>query len=234
MDRRDRDRYDRNDYGHDYSGYRDYDRNDEHYHSARNLTDQFEQEYQQHRGGRRDNDLNRVDHTYHEGNMGDFYERRRREVSGYRDNADYDRDRNRNDFGSFNNDRDRYRNNRNDFRRDQDRYRGDQDRYRGDQDNYRGEQTSYRGDWARSREQQGSRRDGYMMSNSNVPYRRHETSGNERNRGGGYDQDYNTGLAERYRGSRYSGRGYIGGPGIRNEDDRYNSDRRSYSQDTYY
>lgn len=229
MDRRGRDRdYGRNNYATDYSGYKDYDRNDEHYHTASNLTNQFEREYKRHRGFQGDDrDVYRYDHTYHEGNMGDLYERRRREVSGYGDYADdrNDRDRNRNDFSHFNRDRDSFSQYSADYRRDDDR-RGD----------VRGDQDQYWRDRDRSQEQRGNRREGYLRSYDDDTFERHNTSRRESGRGAGYGQKYNTGFADSYRGSRYSDRdrNYIGGPGIRSEDDRNIPGRRSYLQNRYY
>ncbi|WP_147294255.1 hypothetical protein [Pontibacter diazotrophicus] len=221
MDRRDRNRYDRDDYGYDYSGYKDYDRNDEHYHSARNLTDTFEQDYQRHRG-RRDDNGNRMDHTYHEGNMGDFYERRRGEGRGYGDYPGIqwsDQGRSRNDVDNFNRDRDRdrYSNNLDDFRGDQDRYRGDRDRSRdyGNRRSYDRYGTYDTSDYGRS----GNDRDDYFGAGDYDRSSRYEG----RNYGG--DSNY-TDDAERR--SRY-------GSDRRNSGDSWlNSNRRSYLQDRYY
>jgi hypothetical protein len=72
MNRQDDRRYPHSD---DYGRYEGYDRNDDHYHSKRNLTNEFEQHFQQDRG---DHNYFPREHTYHEGNMGDIYERRQR------------------------------------------------------------------------------------------------------------------------------------------------------------
>ncbi|MCX2740910.1 hypothetical protein [Pontibacter anaerobius] len=113
MDRRDRDR----DY---YGPYEGYNRSDEHYHAARNLTNEFERDYQRHRGHWEDDrGRYRAEHTYHEGDMGDAYERLRREdrdYSGYAGSQQNDWDRNRGYGGSFSRDRDYQE----DFGRDRD------------------------------------------------------------------------------------------------------------------
>jgi hypothetical protein len=70
MNRQDDRQYPHND---DYGRYEGYDRNDDHYHSKRNLTNEFEQHFQQDRG---DHNYFPREHTYHEGNMGNIYERR--------------------------------------------------------------------------------------------------------------------------------------------------------------
>ena len=88
MNRRDRDRYDRDNYDRDYSGGAGYDRTDEHYHSARNLTNEFEQEYRSHHPEMRDDRYNRSNmrRSHHEGDMGNNYERMR-EGSRHRDSG---------------------------------------------------------------------------------------------------------------------------------------------------
>lgn len=218
MNRRDRNR---NEYEHDYGRYEGYNRNDTHYHSARNLTDTFEQEYQSHRGHRGDN-LHRMDHTYHEGDMGDAYERYRREDRGYGNdsgNQRYNWDRDRNDTGSFGRDRDRYSNNWSDFQRDEDRYKRDQD--------------------------YGNKRQGYGTSDRYRAYDRGDYRRAEENQEdyfGAGDYDRNT----RYGSSNYSDdRNYSGGSGTRggrrygidrdsSGDSWLDSNRNSYLQDRYY
>ena len=126
MDRRERD-WDNRDF---YGPYEGYGRNDEHYHAARNLTDQFEQEYRRERGNRGGD---RMPHTFHEGSMGDTYEQRRREGRGYGNYAgsqwnDRDRDRNYSDY--FSRDRDRFSNSRHVYGEDRDRHSNDWDKGR--------------------------------------------------------------------------------------------------------
>ncbi len=82
MNRQDRDRHD---YGR-YDGYN----NDEHYHSARNLTDEFEREYEQRHGGQSNNDRNRMPQSYHEGSeVDDRYQRRNTHEDNFKDRSDY-------------------------------------------------------------------------------------------------------------------------------------------------
>ncbi|MFD3002409.1 hypothetical protein ACFS7Z_18705 [Pontibacter toksunensis] len=208
MNRRDRDR---NDYEHDYGRYEGYNRNDEHYHSARNLTDTFEQEYQSHRGGNR----HHMDHTYHEGDMGDAYERFRREGRGY---GDYS--------GNQRNDRDRDRYNGGSFSRDS--YSSNPDYDRGDRDSSR--------DYGNMRQRYGTS-DRYSSSGRD-DYRRGRNDRENYFGEGDYDR------SSRYSGRDYnSGTGYSGSSGTRGryESDRdssgdswLDSNRRSYLQDRYY
>ncbi|GHA80907.1 splicing factor U2AF large subunit [Pontibacter akesuensis] len=74
MNRQDRGYY-------EYGPYEGYSRNDEHYHSARNLTNEFERDFQRDRG-HWDENRDRARHSYHEGDMGDAYERYRRQGHG--------------------------------------------------------------------------------------------------------------------------------------------------------
>lgn len=66
MDRYNNDRYEQDNNQHDYEGNAGYNQNDEHYHSARNLTDEFEQHYQRQTGNQQDN---RNDHTPNQHNQ---------------------------------------------------------------------------------------------------------------------------------------------------------------------
>lgn len=139
MNRRERDRYDRGDYG--SSGYsRDagYSRDDEHYHSAQNLTNDFEQRYREHRGGWTDEngrDQYRPNPSFYESNRGDAQERHNRGERDYSGDSDYqqrdwDGNRNRNqDYSShYGSSSDRYNRYQDDFRREQDRYGSDRNR----------------------------------------------------------------------------------------------------------
>lgn len=124
MDRRERN-WDNRDF---YGPYEGYGRNDEHYHAARNLTDQFEQEYLRERGFRGDD---HIPHTFHEGSTGDTLEHRRRESRGYGNYAGSqwnDRDRDYSDY--FSRDRDRFSSNRNVYGEDRERHSNDWDRGR--------------------------------------------------------------------------------------------------------
>lgn len=108
MNRQDRDRFERDNYDQDYSGNSGYNRNDDHYHSARNLTNQFEQEYRSHHHRGIDDDRYGRDrrgdmrHSYHEGNMGDAYERMRDGRGGSRSDSNYNMNRSERDFGNRN------------------------------------------------------------------------------------------------------------------------------------
>jgi hypothetical protein len=153
MDRREGNWYDYDRYDYE-SDDNTYPRNDEHYHRARNLTNEFEQEYRSHHPG--------------------DYDRGRRDDSGYRSHADDRRqgwERNRYSTGSH--DRDR----RHDWDRGQERsgsirqgygisdYEGTSDRYNtlnSDQNRW-----NDRSDYSRSREgDRGSRFSGGMGDSS--------------------------------------------------------------------
>ena len=210
MDRRDRDRYDRNDYRGDYGRYEDYDRGDEHYHSARNLTNEFERDYQHDRGGRWDEDRGRYqpERTYHEGDMGGAYERMSRRGGSVRDEASYDminRDRYRGYSGDY--DRDRYQ--KDDFREERGMYRGDQDMYRRDLDRDRDRDSDYRN---------------MMGYGSSARYNDHERNRDFGRRGD--EEDYYSGSGGDDRRSRYGGSMY--GRDIRSEDSGYESYRNRY------
>ncbi|WP_299824824.1 hypothetical protein [uncultured Pontibacter sp.] len=185
MDRRDNDRYDRNDYG-SYEGYR----NDEHYHGARNLTDKFERDFQRERGytdyGRSGN----IPRSYHEGDMGDAYERYSRQGRGsYRSSQpDYQQ-----------NDRDRNRNYSDDFSQERNRYSNYQDDYR-----------SYQGMGNRDRDSgqdmRGNIRRGYGISSFDGTSDRYNTLGSSQNRGSSEgDQAYYAGNRDGFRSSRFGG-----------------------------
>ncbi|TPE42960.1 hypothetical protein [Pontibacter mangrovi] len=110
MDRRERDRYDRNAYGLDYDRYEGYRNDDTHYHHARNLTDDFEQHYQ-HERGHGDYHPRR---SYHEGGQESDYGMNRSGRSystGSRYNDENDWNRNRDYSGRYSNE-DMYRNDR--------------------------------------------------------------------------------------------------------------------------
>ncbi|OKL38697.1 hypothetical protein [Pontibacter flavimaris] len=178
MDRRERDRYENNNYGPDYSGYEGYG-NDSHYHSARNLTDEFERHY-------RGDDYGRTSPTrsYHEGDMGDAYERRRRDDDSFRGNSGYQRtdwSQNRSYPQSMSRDRDRFSNY-------QDDYRSYEDRNSGSRDNDR------------------NLRQGYGISSYEGTSDRYNTLGSSRSRGGsGDDQSYYSGRGDRYSSARFGG-----------------------------
>ncbi|WP_439882640.1 hypothetical protein ACSX1A_05605 [Pontibacter sp. MBLB2868] len=206
MDRRDRNRYDRNDYGLDYDRYEGY-RNDEHYHSARNLTDKFERDYQRERGYTPD-DRDRIPHTYHEGNMGNAYEQYRRDEGGFRDhNKDNwnSRNSNQNYGGNYSGNRDRY------------------DSYRANRSN--DEDRMWR-DRAISREQRGNM--GYDVSDRNSSYNRYD------DRSTGDNQDYYAGSGGDDRRSRYGTGAYGKGIYNRNEDNWYSSGHRRDELNRYY
>jgi hypothetical protein len=201
MDRRDRVRYDRNDYESYYGPYGGY-RNDEHYHGARNLTDQFEREYKRDRG-LSDDYRDRRPHTYHEGDMGDAYERRRRESGssgGYSGSGRYDSDQNRTYGGNYSSDRGRLSKYQNDSWGNRDGYRSD-----------RGRSQEY-----------GNRWQDYGMSD------RYGSGSRYDNRRAWGDQDSYSGSGNDYSSSRYGNRNYsrgrAGSYGLEG-DDRYERDR---------
>ncbi|WP_299990767.1 hypothetical protein [uncultured Pontibacter sp.] len=106
MNRRDRDRYDYDNYDRDYGSGAGYNRNDEHYHSARNLTNEFEQEYRSHHRGIDDDRYGRGSsrddrrQSYHEGNMGDAYERMRDRRGSDRSDSSFQMNRGDRDMGN--------------------------------------------------------------------------------------------------------------------------------------
>jgi hypothetical protein len=202
MDRRDRDRYDRNNQESDYGRYEGYS-NDEHYHGARNLTDQFEREYRRDHGYS-DNYRDSRPHTYHEGDMGDAYERRRRDLGSSGSYSDSDRNdwnRNRNYGGNFSSDRGRFSNDQNDSWGNRDSYRSDRDR----------------------NQDYGNRWQGYSTTD------RYGSGNRYDNRSTWSDRGSYSGSGSNYSGSRYgdrnySSRGGAGSYGLEG-DDRYERDR---------
>ncbi|WP_276497123.1 hypothetical protein [Pontibacter litorisediminis] len=168
MNRHERERYES-----DYSGYGDY-RNDEHYHSARNLTNDFERHYQRERG-HWDNDRSQPHRSYHEGDMGNAYERLSREGRGYSNSGENrwsDHGRGSTYPDSYNRDRDRYSNYQDDYR------------------SYQGKEN--RG-WGSSsdRDLRGNIRQGYGISSYAGTSDRYNTLNSDRNRGGaGDNQSY--------------------------------------------
>ena len=210
MDRRDRERYN---YGAEYGRGAGYSRDDEHYHSARNLTNEFEREY---RGGRRghrheDSDSYRPYRSYHEGNeLGDMYERLSEGRGAIRSDTSFhiiagerDRDFRDRDFSErYGLHRNRYSYDRDDSSR--------MDRHRSGGEDYR---------------RAGSMRRDYD------DYGRFGGVGSDDTRGNRYyglpnaTDDYGSG-----RGSYYGNRNY-GGFGAMGEDDRYRRDRRDRNQD---
>lgn len=215
MNRQDRDRHD---YGR-YEGYND----DERYHSARNLTDEFEKEYQRDRGySNNDIDRNRMPHSYHEGSdIEDTYQRQRRDNDTYSRRSDYnryDRDSDRSNSSSYGSTR-RTSNNLNDYRESTGRYNSDRDRYqdssnRSLRSDNSGQYNPYNSDnYSRTREQQGrdtDSGDGYRGTRygGNSEYLRDQQSSSYRNS----DRDYRGGTS-------YSG------PYGSDEDTRYRKDR---------
>ena len=156
-------RHDRDDYGR----YQDFDRDDRHYHSARNLTDQFEREYQQERGYRHDDQYPyQREHSYHEGDMGDMYERMQREGNTLRGDSSFDMiGRGRRYPEDYNDVRNRYSNYQDDYRS----YSGLNRRNR-DDDNAYNTYNNYRGQWA------GDRRDYHPGSGGDDRRSRYEGS----------------------------------------------------------
>ena len=112
MNRRERDNYD---YDRDYSSNPGYSRDDEHYHSARNLTNEFEQRYQRARGHRDDAQDHRMNNPERRVSNQNQYRREENDFSTQRTNRDQSRDLS----GSYTRDRDRFRDNQNDYRREQ-------------------------------------------------------------------------------------------------------------------
>lgn len=184
MNRRDRDQFDRNDYG----MYEGYNPQDEHYHSARNLTNEFEQDYQREHGHRNDDrDQYHPQRSYHEGNsMGDAYERRSRKTGSVRSDTSYDMI-----------DQDRYRNYPDRLDRDRDRYSNYQDDYRSYQGMDRGRDREMR-----SNISQGNLRQGYGISSFEGTSDRFNTLNRDDNRSG---ESYYEGSGDSNRRSRTGG-----------------------------
>jgi hypothetical protein len=246
MDRRERDRY-------DYGSYEDY-RDDAHYHSARNLTDEFERGYRAGRSHRDEDRDNRV-RSYHEGDMGDAYERRSREENSFRSNSDSDyRQNNRNQQRSYpenmSRDRDRFSNYQDDYRSYQgmDRsdsmdnnrslrgnvrrgygisdYEGTSDRFNTLNSNqYSSGSRNNQSDYSGSREERSSRY-GSSMGDSSI----HSDRGIPNYSGSSFADDYgtmNSGYGSRNynEGSGYSGSNRGGSYGNQN----YGSSSGNYS-----
>ncbi|MBC5773051.1 hypothetical protein H8S95_03160 [Pontibacter sp. KCTC 32443] len=216
MNRQDRDRYD---YGR-YEGYS----NDEQYHSARNLTNEFEQRYR----GERDQDSyrDRPVRSYHEGSdIEDDYNRQRRTSNNYRNRSEFkrqDRDEKVNYFGHYNDNQDNYRGDEDFYREEHDSYQGHGDR--SIRSGFPGEYGSYnRGNYSGSRGQQDYRSwNEYVSSHSNP------------------DRDHNYGTRDDYRSSGYSrGRDYSDGSSYSgqygaDEDSNYNRDRNQMRHNRWY
>ncbi|MHA6248404.1 hypothetical protein ACXYMU_10735 [Pontibacter sp. CAU 1760] len=146
MNRHDDSQHGNRDY---YGRYDGYDRRDDHYHSTRNLTDEFERHYQHERGHWKDDrDHFPREHTYHEGDMGQEYERMRHEGrgQGYAENRRNDWNQHRNyDAGQ------RYSSHPRDYRSHLDsERRGYQESHRYDPDN------TFYGEGSRRRDDQDS------------------------------------------------------------------------------
>lgn len=237
MNRRDRDRYDHDNYDRDYSGSAGYDRNDAHYHSARNLTNEFEQEYRSQHPDMQEDRYSRhnVRNSYHEGSIGDAYERMREGSGTTRRDSDHDMnysERNRGNWGDSRNrsqnwsDTDRYGSagrysqRSNEFDRDRDMRNRDHYSY---QDHSRRTGQGQRGQMSQDR-----MREGYGISD----YGRMGQSDIHSNRGvpntgitSSYEDDYGTDLdssrSSRISSGNYGGYGSQGGGYSRNRDDRY-------------
>lgn len=192
MDRQDRDYYNRNEYSSGYRGGAGYNRNDEHYHSARNLKNEFERDFQrERREWDDDRDQYRQNHSYDQGgsrNNDNF----RRDRLGYRNYSDSQR-----------NDWDRERNYSNNFSRDRDRFSDYQDDFRGDQGMYGGDRD--RNQQTRSNIDEGNIRRGYGISGYDGTSDRFNTLNSAQNRGGSDDQVYYSGDRDGYRSSRFGG-----------------------------
>ncbi|MEJ8756893.1 hypothetical protein WG947_07805 [Pontibacter sp. H259] len=199
MNRQERDRYD---YGR-YDGYN----NDEHYHGARNLTNEFEQHYRQGRGSDYESERYRPERSYHEGSdIEDTYYRQNRTGRNLSDRTRYDRedrDTDTNYYGHYND--------------NQDNYRGDEAIFREDRANYqqyggRGMSSSFADDYGAydSGRNFGSRDQEFAYGSRN-------TSGNVR-----FIPDSDEGSSFR------SGANYAGDYGYDN-DTRYNGGRGNFS-----
>ncbi|MBB6610628.1 hypothetical protein H7F15_06240 [Pontibacter sp. Tf4] len=175
MDRQDRDRYDRTYDNDDFGRYEGYRNDDERYHSARNLTNEFERDYQRERGGRWIGDdeerFSSSNISYHEGNdLGDMYERRMQDQGHFRWYSDLEEEENKNLVrrfsGGLNRSHDEDRNySRNRY---QDEYRNRENRSDWDRDRYDSGRTN-----------QGSLRQGYGVSDYGGTSDRFNTLGND-------------------------------------------------------
>ena len=190
MDRRERD----HDY---YGGYEGYSRDDAHYHSARNLTDQFERDYRREhpRSGRGQNQFY-TENNYYAGDMGEAYRYQGDENQGYASDRQPGRGQNK-------------------------EYVGDYSRVRGDYDNFSSDEDD---GWRNRNRGWGSdnMRQGYGSSN-----RYGSQDWDSSNRGshfgsGDYDdRGYRNEARDYGNGSNYAGR-----YGSQNRD-RYDRDDRS-------
>ncbi|AKD04028.1 hypothetical protein POKO110462_12950 [Pontibacter korlensis] len=198
MNRRDRDQY-------DYGRYEGYNRNDEHYHSARNLTDDFERHYQR-EVGHNDNDRNRIPHSYHEGDMSGSYERLRDNDPNFRGSS-----------GNLGNDWSRSSDHSGSNRsgRDRDDFSTGRDVYTPFRDDYRGNQGRSWQDSARNQSDRGNRRQGYMLTNYDGTFGRYDDLERDNNRSdsgrGNYSNSRNNFGGSDYSARNYGGSGYIGG-----------------------
>ncbi|MDO6388723.1 hypothetical protein Q4E40_01205 [Pontibacter sp. BT731] len=238
MDRQDRDRHN---YERDYSEGAGYNRNDEHYHSARNLTNEFEQEYRSHHRNteddRYDQGRNRggMRQSYHKGNMGDAYERMREGRGTEHRDSDYNMNYGDRDRGSWGESR-----NQNQNWSEANRYGAsgrysqgsgnfDRDRDMRSRDQFGGQDRSHRMEQGRgSRMRQDRMREGYGISD----YGRMGQQDIHSSRGipnagitSSFEDDYGTDLdssrSNRISSGNYGGYGSQGGGYGRNRDDRY-------------
>lgn len=195
MDRRNRNYNNNENHILDESRYENY-RNDNAYNqNRRNLTDQFEQEYQRHH---RSDDHNRYDQyeRHDQGRIGSAFDQYRREEGGFRDHKD--------DYSqNQRNDRDGNRNYSNNFSRDRDRFSNYQDNFRGDQDI---DSSSQNYDSGRNQELRGNIRQGYGISSFDGTSDRFNTLNSEDRKGTGQDeQAYYSGNRDGYRSSQFGG-----------------------------
>ena len=215
MNRQERDRYERN----DYNRHEPYGRDDERYHSTRNLTNEFEREYRQERGsGYEEHDRNRPHRSYHESDMGDAYERlsRERERGSFRNEPAYNRpEQGREYAGSFGSDRSRLNTYRDDIRNEQEKYRPDRERT-----------PDY--DDMRPRYERSGR---YDSGSSDDSRRRRHEQDQYGYSWGGYGSSHHTGRS--YGDYRPVDEGRHG-RGIRREDNWYGSGHRSDELNRYY
>lgn len=240
MNRRERDRYDHDNYDRDYSGNSGYDRNDEHYHSARNLTNDFEQHYRSQHPDRDEDRYSRnrsdMHQRFHENDMGNAYGRMRERRETDRYDSDYNMhhgNRDRGDFGSSRNrsqnwsESDRYGSSgRYSQRSDHDDYNR-QDRDMRNRDRFSNQERSSSMEQGRDRRMSQDRmREGYGISD----YGRTSQSNIRSNRGvpnagltNSFDDDYGVDLdsnrSNRISSGSYGGFGTQGGS--HNRDDRY-------------
>lgn len=206
MDRQNRDGYEHQNHQRDYDGNAGYSDNDEHYHSARNLTDQFEQEYQRNRGQQHEHrDLYNPNRAYNQNRSRDSYSQYSRDEDRFRDNANYQQNEpswNR-DFGDDSS--------RNRQSQDQDDYRSYQRMDSSDQNQSRGSimrQVNMRRSYGTSDFDRNSDRFNTLNSGQN-----REGAGSAQPYYGGH-QNANYGGSS---GSSYGGSNYGGGTGYSGE-----------------